>query len=47
MPKAYVSTRDGGPEVEVLTGPERPKPGPGDEVEDGHAPGRTVIEVTA
>ncbi|WP_328898834.1 NADP-dependent oxidoreductase [Streptomyces sp. NBC_00441] len=30
MPKAYVFTRNGGPEVEVLTERERPKPGPGE-----------------
>ncbi|NEC69734.1 NADP-dependent oxidoreductase [Streptomyces sp. SID9727] len=30
MPKAYVFTRNGGPEVEVLTELERPKPGPGE-----------------
>ncbi|WP_406290096.1 NADP-dependent oxidoreductase [Streptomyces sp. NBC_00209] len=30
MPKAYVFTRNGGPEVEGLTERERPKPGPGE-----------------
>ncbi|GGV03950.1 NADPH:quinone reductase [Streptomyces filipinensis] len=29
MPKAYVHTRDGGPETEALTDLDRPRPGPG------------------
>ncbi|WP_405935482.1 zinc-binding dehydrogenase [Streptomyces sp. NBC_00726] len=38
MPKAYVFTRNGGPEAEVLTDPERPKPGPGELLVAAHKP---------
>lgn len=53
MPKAYVFTAHGGPEVESFAGLPRPAPGPGQLLVAVHAaganpgarPGKIVIEV--